>query len=442
MRRGPYRILRLPVSLSARRFIVAIACARRPALRVRVCAQAASGGIRFAALLLALVAGCDAVGVVEQPPEPRRGRGATVSVEPLAELSVGEVNGLFSDVGLAITARFPVASYAVVYETVDAHGEVTRASGAISLPVRPFAPLPVVSYQHGTSVRRIDVPSASENERIIGIAFAATGYLAAMPDYLGLGESPGLHPYVHAATSATAVVDMLRAATDFATDRGWELAGELFLIGYSQGGYATMAAHRALEADHTNEFTVTATAPMAGPYDLSGVMADVVTSDQPYPSPYYVPYVLLAYNDIYGLYESPSQFLKSPYDVQIPPLFDGAHSADAINALLPEVPRKIIWPDVLASFENDLDDPFRRRLRENDLYDWAPRAPVRLYHCEGDTFVPKENSVIAERHMRQRGADVRLIDPLPVADHGLCAPFSLLLAKYWFDSLRAPPVPN
>ncbi len=375
------------------------------------------------------------MGVVEERPAPRQGRGATVSVETLGELSVAEINSLFADVGLAFTARFPVATHAVVYETVDAHGSVTQASGAVSLPVRPYGPMPLVSYQHGTSVRRTDVPSASENERIVGIAFAASGYLAAMPDYLGLGVSPGLHPYLHAATSATAVVDMLRAAVDFAAAGGWELADKLFLLGYSQGGYTTMAAHRALEADHTDEFSVTASAPMGGPFDLSGVMAEVIISGRPYASPYYVPYVLLSYNEVYGLYDSPSEFLTSPYDVLIPPLFDGTHGGSSINALLPEVPREMIQPDVLASFESDAQDPFRLRLRENDVYDWSPRAPVRLYHCEADMLVPKENSVKAERHLRQGGADVTLIDPLPVADHGLCAPFSILLAKYWFDTL-------
>jgi hypothetical protein len=52
------------------------------------------------------------------------------------------------------------------------------------------------------------------------------------------------------------------------------LDGRLFLIGYSQGGHATAAAHRELEARHANEFTVTAAAPMAGALDLSGTALD------------------------------------------------------------------------------------------------------------------------------------------------------------------------
>ena len=39
-----------------------------------------------------------------------------------------------------------------------------------------------------------------------------------MPDYLGMGESPGLHPYVHGESEATATLDMIRAAREFISD--------------------------------------------------------------------------------------------------------------------------------------------------------------------------------------------------------------------------------
>src|ERR1051326_8920384 len=107
------------------------------------------------------------------------------------------------------------------------------------------------------------------SELVVGLAFATSGYAVAMPDYLGLGDSPGLHPYHHARSEATASVDMLRAARAFCAANGFQLNGRLFLAGYSQGGHATMALLRELETWHMNEFTVTACAPMAGAYDRS-----------------------------------------------------------------------------------------------------------------------------------------------------------------------------
>ena len=53
--------------------------------------------------------------------------------------------------------------------------------------------------------------------------FAAFGYVVCAPDFVGLGDSPGVHPYVHAKTEASAAIDMLRAARELDADDtfGW-----------------------------------------------------------------------------------------------------------------------------------------------------------------------------------------------------------------------------
>ncbi|MFN0074264.1 MAG: lipase family protein, partial [Chloroflexota bacterium] len=101
--------------------------------------------------------------------------------------------------------------------------------------------------------------------------FASYGYAVVVADYLGLGSSPGYQAYCHARSEATCVVDALRAGKSLCASNNVTLNAQLFLAGYSQGGHVTMAAHRELETFHTNEFTVTASAPCAGPYDLGGV---------------------------------------------------------------------------------------------------------------------------------------------------------------------------
>ncbi len=154
-----------------------------------------------------LSARCDIVDPNAERAESRQGRGSTISVELVDEIDVVELISDFSDLDLGFDVQYPVATYSIVYQTIDANGDSTQASGALSMPNISLTSLPVVSYQHGTVTRREDVPSSSAKERIVGVAFAATGYFAVMPDYLGLGASPGMHPYVHAATSATAVVD-------------------------------------------------------------------------------------------------------------------------------------------------------------------------------------------------------------------------------------------
>ena len=379
-------------------------------------------------------AGCDS-GVSVEDPEPRTGRGATLSAVQQTEWSAARLNDMFRASGIPAVARYGLRVHTVVYETIDPQGQTTQASGALFVPVDAPEALPLLSYQHGTLTTDAEAPSEGGFEQIIGLIYASDGYVVAMPDLLGLGASPGFHPYVHAASSATAVVDMLRASVDFVRDADAALNGQLFLTGYSQGGYTAMAAHRALEADHAGEFTVTASAPMAGPYDLSGTMAETFLQPEPHPSPYYLPYLLLAYDDVYGLFADPSEMLAAPYDETIPPLFDRQTAGGTINDALPSVALDFLAPTLVEAFQADPTYPLRQRLRENDLYDWTPRAPVRLYHCAADQHVPAENSAVAFERLQQRGADVQLIDPFPEGNHGTCFAPALLASKFWFDEL-------
>jgi len=263
-----------------------------------------------------------------------------------------------------------------------------------------------------------------------------SGYVAAIPDYLGLGDSPGLHPYHHASSEATAGVDMLRAARAYCASSSIALNGQLFLCGYSQGGHATMALHRELEAYHTNEFTITASAPMAGAYDLSGVTAEDMLGGRPQPNPYYFAYLLAAYQAVYHFAPNLADLLAPPYNATLPPLLNGQYTGGQINAAMPADARLVLKPAVLAALQSDPNHPLRIALRDNDLYLWTPRAPMRLHHCSGDQDVVFANSQVAWESFRSRGAQVELLDPLPGGGHGDCVMPALLLAKAWFDSLK------
>jgi len=158
---------------------------------------------------------------------------------------------------------------------------------------------PMLCYQHGTSSSKTDVPSHLNGESQLATILSGMGYLVAAPDYLGLGDSPGFHPYVHAATEASAAVDLLRAARDFAAQEVLQLNGQVFVTGYSQGGHAAMALHRKLELELSNEFAVTAAAPMSGPYSIGGIMRELILSENEYFFPAYIPNTILSYRHIF-----------------------------------------------------------------------------------------------------------------------------------------------
>lgn len=365
-------------------------------------------------------------------------RGKVISVTPLAALSVAQIGALFVSNGIPIVPLNAVTITRVTYETIDLLGGKTMASGAIVLPVKPAKPAPLVSCQHLTAARRDDVPSRLSTELLtVGVALASTGYAVSMADYLGMGSSPGAHPFHHARSEATACVDMLRAARTVVATNGLAVNNQLFLIGYSQGGHATMALHRELEAFHTNEFTVTASAPMAGDFDLSGISLDDVLTGRPFPDPYFFPLFLAAYQNIYHLDNSLADILAAPYDKTLPPLLDGSVNGATINAAMPAEVIKILKPSFLAGLRANPNHPFRAAARDNDLLAWTPRAAMQIFHCAGDMDSPVANATAAVAAFRSRGAlQVTHTDPSPSSNHFDCGLVSYFFAKLWFDGLK------
>jgi hypothetical protein len=179
-----------------------------------------------------------------------------------------------------------------------------------------------------------------------------------------------------------------------------------------------MALLRELEAYHTNEFSVTACAPMAGAYDLSGVTTTNFLSGVTQPNPYYFLYLLAAYQDVYHLAPSLGAMLASPYDTNLPAMLRSNLTSAQINAAMPGDPVQILKSEVLAGFRNNPRHPLRLALQDNDVYRWLPRAPLRLYHCQADMDVIIANSEVALASFQALGdAQVQLIDPLRTADH-------------------------
>jgi hypothetical protein len=366
-------------------------------------------------------------------------RGKVLSVSYSNTLSVSTLALLFDLAQIPITPQYAVALYKLDYETITPLGARTQASGALALPLSTGQSLPLVSYQHGTITQTNDAPSSMDltGEVVVGVGFASVGYAAAVPDYLGLGDSPGLHPYHHANSEATACVDMLRAVKTVCATNGFALTSQLFLCGYSEGGHATMALLRELEAYHTNEFTVTACAPMAGAYDLSGTTLNDFLTNRPNPNPYYLLYLVGAYQSVYHFAPSLSNLLAAPYNATLPPLLNGNTTGTQINSAMPTNPVAILDPAFLAALRANPRHPLRLALAENDVYRWKPLGPVQMYQCSGDTDVDPANAQVALAFFQAAGAtQVQLLDPLPGADHTTCAVPSLLAAKTWFDSLR------
>ncbi|MEM8487293.1 MAG: lipase family protein [Bacteroidota bacterium] len=362
-------------------------------------------------------------------------RGALLGAEQLGIRSRDEIAAALADEGIPGVPQYGVVLYRVLYKTVDHEGMLREASGAVAIPLTLDGPAPLLSYQHGSVSARRRVPSAQGFD-LVSMGLSGSGYVTALPDYLGLGASDTFHPYVHAATLGTSVVDFLRATRLLCAQLDIPLSEQLFLVGYSEGGYATMAAHREIEAHHTDEFTVTASAPMAGPYNLSDVMVEQMLEDKPYPTPGYLPFTLVSYDRVYDLFDDLSDVLREPYANAVDSLFNGNYALREINEHLPSVPRDMLTDNFVAALR-EKTHPLQKALAENDVHNWAPVAPMRLFHCVDDDQVSFRNAEKALAAFQAHGADHVELAALEFGGHESCAPPALFLGKLWLDGFRA-----
>ena len=95
-----------------------------------------------------------------------------------------------------------------------------------------------------------------------------------------------------------------------------------------------MAAQKQLEQIGIPELDLRYSAPMAGPYDLSGTMQDLMYDTLALASPYFLPYTIAAYASYYKQ-ESLAVLLVDSIAEPLMSWFSGSYSGGELNAKLP-----------------------------------------------------------------------------------------------------------
>lgn len=371
--------------------------------------------------------------------EPVFTRGYLISERVINTWDTASIRALVTalDVTLPVPLGSEVTVYSITYNTINPSGDIVAATGALFLPENSIS-MPLLSIQHGTETKRSMVssvnPLITTGEGMVGLVTAGIGYITCIPDYLGLGGSTLLHPYLHAATLSANVIDFLKAANQSLKEKSITTTGELYLTGYSEGGYVTMATHKALQEDLSSPFTVTASVPMAGPYDLKGTI-DTILSYPEYSNPTFIAYFLLAYNQIYQ-WNRLDEIFQSPYNVIINQLFDGNHTSREIADALPKTISELIREDFIAGYLDGTDRQLTEAVEENTLLGWTPTAPVLMVQGSADEIVPPANMVTARDHFLQNGATN--IETFSIEDgtHGSAAIPAFVKMLMWVDSLH------
>ena len=360
----------------------------------------------------------------------------------LLQLNLAANQLLFSVSGSPVC---DILFYHIKYETVGGANEATTASAALLVPTGLGANCtgarPIVLYAHGTSTDRLFNMDNLQNFETLNLAaiFATKGYIVVAPNYAGYDTSTlPYHPYLIADQQSKDMIDALTAARTALPLASLTLTkdnGQLFITGYSQGGYVAMATHRAMQAAG---MTVTASAPMSGPYALAAFVDAVFYGEVNGDATVSSTLLLTAYQRTYGdIYADPVDIFENQYASGIGSLLPSTTPRSQLYAegKLPEyalfsstppdpafagdtpptTPANLAevfalgfgtgnlirnsyrlsylqdaeanpdggWPSMttgVAAANPGL--PWRRALQMNDLRNWVPTAPVLL--CGGD----------------------------------------------------------
>ncbi len=440
--------------------------------------------IRFKSLLLttlaaALFVGCGSVGNEGKNSALTFDDVRTVSIsqEPVIEINAstiqtilaGSINAGKNPGDTDYKTAFGVKSYRVVYTTTDDKGADVNASGLVTIPVPSQAfldyyasigksySMSIVSDQHGTIFTDVEAPSTSNGglTAFIGaimqgqqptstpIPFLMSGvggFITVQPDYIGYGASKGFHPYLLEQSSANATVDLIKSTVKFASDASLPFNGQIFLSGYSEGGYASMAAAKEIETNHPN-MNLMGVAPMAGPYDLNVTGMGVLAAET-MGRPDFIGGIVNSYASVYDF--ALTDIVNEPYATTLPTLYDAEHTSSEIQAELTESINEFFVPTYRGSYLTQDENPLKQKFIENSPLDWAPNAHINLYHCSNDEVISSQLSQIAYAKLTANGAtDVNLTmittvpdDTLPSV-HAACGIQTYPAALVWFSQIRS-----
>jgi len=383
--------------------------------------------------------------------------GNFVSATRTGSMTVAQVNGQIQKVfGSSVSPTAQALDlYKITYRSRDEKNRPVVLSGLVVLP-RGGAPNGLVIFNHGTIVNSALAPSrftgkANNSEAGVAVlAFASGGYAVAMPDYLGLGDHKGAHPYPLAAANSLSAVDIIEPARTVAKRQNTEVSSRLFITGYSEGGATAMWMLRDLEDKRGAIYDVTAAALASGPYDLSDttrkwMLASPTSQEEFVIRLYLTSYMAYYFHKSTGV--KLTEYFKPAMAFTISQAFKGNISDEnlikrlAVAAVLMRS-KNSLENVITARFKKaletlDTSDPVIREMQKSDTFDWSPRTKTLLISLQGDKVVDPANTEKTMRTMRRRGVSADTLRQYVIKDANLShvtaiAP-ALAQARRFFD---------
>lgn len=301
-------------------------------------------------------------------------------------------------------ARNAVKLYRVTYRSVvpERANRPITTTGLVAVPDTAGTSFPMLSYQHGTVYGKEEVPSIPEQSpetQLMIALFAGQGYVVVGADYFGMGKSDEPESYLVKGSHQQATYDMLLASRAVLGHLKLETP-RLFLAGWSQGGFVTMALLEKLEGTGV---PVQAAATASAPLDLYAALSGVLHFPRPIDADWISTMFILtsfAFEHYYGQPGLARSVINDEY-------YDIARRAYLREPFDPaEVPmdlRKLLRKEYFdpAFFA---ESAYGRLMAKTHSYRWLIRTPVRNYYGEKDEAISIGIGRLAMDYQRAMGA--------------------------------------
>ncbi|UPJ61906.1 alpha/beta hydrolase [Bradyrhizobium sp. 192] len=334
-------------------------------------------------------------------------------------------------------ARNAVRLYRVTYPSVvpERGNKPTVASGLLAIPEDSGTSFPMVSYQHGTVYGKQEVPSfpqQSPETQLMIAQFAGQGYVVVGADYFGLGTSSEPEGYMVKASHQQATYDML-IASRAVLDHLKLTTTKLFLAGWSQGGFVTMAMLEKLEQSGTKvDAAATASAPVDAFVALNGFLSFPRKNDASWVNSLFI-LTAFSFENYYGVPGlARSLIADAYYDVS-----RKAYTREPFNpADVPTDLHKLIRADYFDP-QFFAASAYGRLVAQTQAYRWIVKSPVRNYYGETDEAISVGLGQLAMTYQRAIGSGNMAVEAVSTGSTSHRGTFATAVPKWksWFDGL-------
>lgn len=342
--------------------------------------------------------------------------------------------------GITVTyspARNAVSLYRVTYASVvpERGNKPTVTSGLLAIPDVEGTSFPMVTYQHGTVYGKQEVPSFPEQSpetQLMIAQFAGQGYVVIGADYFGLGTSSEPEGYMVKASHQQATYDML-IASRAVLDHLKLTTTKLFLAGWSQGGFVTMAMLEKLEQSGVKvDAAATASAPVDVFVALNGFLNFPRKNDASWVNSLFI-LSAFSFENYYGVPGlARSLIADAYYDVS-----RKAYTREPFNpADVPTDLHKLIRADYFDP-QFFAASAYGRLVAQTQAYRWIVKSPIRNYYGETDEAISVGLGQLAMTYQRAIGSGNPAVEAVSTGSTSHRGTFATAVPKWksWFDGL-------